>query len=176
MYTSGPRDDGARPTATVRLLRRGSGETFVRLEWTDATAQQLRPGQRLPDVGEEHVYHAQTEGTADFADAACVMLPQQRQAASPGPSITMGDKTTPVDLYYWRAGGGFQVLKASGISTITDTGTAGSGGAVRTKTGWSVVFSVGNAPARTPITFAIWDGAKQHRDGIKYFSLWCEVG
>ncbi|MBM3497517.1 MAG: hypothetical protein FJX74_02495 [Armatimonadetes bacterium] len=176
LHSDGPRDDGARPTATVRLLRRANGEAFVRLEWTDASSQEAEAGARVPDVGAEHVYQQHTRGASQFADAACIMVPQQRAPVSPGPSITMGDKTNPVDLYYWRAGVGFQVLRAAGLSTVTDTNSAGLGGAARVRTGWTVVFAIGKAPAQTPITFAIWDGAKQHRDGIKYFSLWCEVG
>lgn len=66
-------------------------------------------------------------------------------------------------------------MKATGRETPRATGEAISVRAERTAKGWSVAFLVKDLPSGTPIAFAIWDGAKGHRDGVKYYSAWYEV-
>ena len=175
LYADPKTDDGERPTVTAKAGRLNGGEVVVLIHWTDAAADLAPEPVAHPDVGEESVYPRHTEGVDEFADAVCLMLPRERTPHKSYPSIMMGDGESPVDLYFWRAGVGFSVLKAAGMSTVTETETKASGKATRVADGWTVTMSVGDAPPQTPICFGIWDGGKLHRDGLKYFSIWYEV-
>jgi DMSO reductase family type II enzyme heme b subunit len=91
------------------------------------------------------------------------------------PAMMMGEKAGQVTLYYWRADKEFQVLKAHGRSTTQANVEKLNGKAMREGDGWTVVMEIGPLPTRTPLIFAVWDGSKEHRDGLKYFSLWYEI-
>lgn len=175
LYASDPVDDGTRPVAAVRLLRMKDGSVAVRLRWTDSTRNETGSGARFPDGGESHIYPVHNTATDAFCDAACVMVPKTRGAHAIYPSLMMGQADQPVDLYYWRAGAGFELLGAHGRATTASTETAVIGDAARSDGEWTVTFAVPNLTAGTPICFAVWDGAQLHRDGLKYFSLWYEV-
>ncbi|MFB3786998.1 MAG: hypothetical protein ACE15F_11595 [bacterium] len=180
LYADGPFDDGERPATTVRLLRLADQTVVIRIEWTDATVNEFTPGKKYPDVGAEHIYPRHTENTSTFGDAVAVMVPQARGPAVSYPSLMMGETGKPVDIYAWMAGRGFAWMNAHGrASTAFAPGfTPGGvpGQASRAPAGWAVTVSVPGLVEGTPLCFAVWDGAKQHRDGVKYFSLWCEVG
>ena len=49
------------------------------------------------------------------------------------------------------------------------------GTAVRDGDGWTVTLVVPKVSKGTPISFAVWDGARQQRDGLKFYSLWYEA-
>jgi len=176
LYSTDPRDDGERPAASVRLLRLADGALAVRLQWTDATEDLGAASARYPDQGDAKIYKRHTEQAGRFADGACAMVPRRRGSHDHYPSMMMGDAANPVDLFYWRAGLGFQKLRAAGRGTVAKAGQRAEGRASWADGRWSVVFILRQAPARTPICFALWDGAREQRDGLKYFSLWYELG
>jgi len=89
--------------------------------------------------------------------------------------MMMGEAGSPVELYYWRNGKGFQVLDAHGRSSVEKTSSTFQGSAQHDSESWRVVLAIPNVTPETPLCFALWDGAMQHRDGLKYFSLWYEV-
>jgi len=174
LYDDGPLDDGERPSVFVQLLS-NAGDLFVRLSWKDRTAD-AGPGQaRFPDAGDKHIYKEQSERVNRFADAACVMVPQKKGPHVVLPSLMMGEKGEPVQLFYWRDGMGFQLLDAHGRASVAKTDSVLDGRAVRLLDGWAVVMNIGETPAKTSLAFALWDGAKLHRDGVKYYSLWYEL-
>lgn len=187
LYDGDPSDDGQRPTATVKLIRLADKTVVVRCHWTDATEDRVEPGVRFPDAGQQHIYVEHSVATDKFADAFCVMLPKTRGAQASYPLLMMGDTQNPVDLYFWRAGKGFEFLNAHGRTTTAPAGKpvgeAGAhaappdiqGQALREADGWTVVMAIPNATPETPVCFAVWDGAKLHRDGLKFFSLWYEL-
>lgn len=175
LYAPDVRDDGVRPTTAVRLLRLADGALAVRLQWADATQDQGATTARYPDRGDAKIYKRHTEQASRFADGACAMVPRKRGPHDRYPSMVMGDAANPTDLFYWRAGLGFERLRAAGRSTVAKTGQPVEGRARWSEGRWAVVFILRDVPAGTPISFAIWDGSKEHRDGIKYFSLWYEV-
>lgn len=174
LYSGGPFDDGVRPTATVQILRLGDA-AVVRAHWNDPNAN-MGPGTaRRPDVGAAAIYKQHSEDVATFADAFCVMVPSRRGAHDTYPSMIMGDKGQPTELYYWRADKGFQELTARGRTSTQATGKVPQGAVVREADGWTVTMTIPDLEASTPIAFAVWDGANDHRDGLKWFSLWYEV-
>jgi len=175
LYEGDPVDDGARPAAAAAALH-AAGALFVRLRWDDASRSEPLAPEMFPDAGDESIYKAHSRDISGFADAACVMVPKQTGEQAPFPSLMMGEVEAPVDLYYWNLARGFERLEASGRATTTRTGQSFPGAARRTARGWEVVLQLPDLEARTPVSFAIWDGAAGHRDGLKYFTLWYEVG
>lgn len=176
LYVGDVPDDGKRPAAKLRLLRTAGGMLMARIHWEDPSENRVSQGIRRPDSGSEHIYKEETEHTDSFADAFCAMVPKAREAMESYPSLMMGEAGKPVELYYWRAGDGFQVLGAHGRATTGDDGTGSARGAAsREGDGWTLVLELPDVPPGTPIAFAIWDGARGHRNGLKYFSLWYEV-
>lgn len=175
LYADGPFDGGERPRAFARLVRDASGGLHVRLEWDDPAENVPGEGTVYPDGGETHVYKAHTENPGAFADAACVMVPKSRGPAAAYPSMMMGDGENPVDLYFWQAGGGGELLQAHGRSTTEAVPVPAAAHGARTARGWAVAFELPPVEAFTPLCFAIWDGGKDHRDGLKYYSLWYEA-
>jgi hypothetical protein len=175
IHATDPKDSGTRPEARVQLLRRAE-DVVLRLHWSDTTDSQISAGARYPDAGEGHVYKQHSQETNLFSDALCAMVPQLRGPQSIYPSMMMGEGSKPVDLYYWKAGAGFEVLNAHGRTSTAPTGQALQGNARRDPNGWTVTLALPNMTKQTPVCFAIWDGSKEHRDGLKYFSLWYEVG
>jgi DMSO reductase family type II enzyme heme b subunit len=175
LYEGDPVDDGARPAAAVAAAH-AAGAFFLRLRWDDASRSEPLPPEKLPDAGDESIYKAHSRDISGFADAACVMVPKRTGEQAPFPSLMMGDVESPVDLYYWNLARGFERLEAKGRATTTRTGRPFPGAARRTVRGWEIVLQLPDLEARTPVSFAIWDGAAGHRDGLKYFTVWYEVG
>lgn len=175
LYEGDPHDDGERPEAEVRLLRLSDLSVQARIQWQDATPSSPQATTRKVDGGESHIYTEHTNATDQFVDAACIMIPKIRGPHANYPSLMMGDAANEVDMLYWRAGTGFQKLGAHGRAS-TSAQPDGVRGVAAYKDGfWSVVIRIADLPARTPICFALWDGEKLQRDGLKYFSLWYEV-
>lgn len=174
LYEGDPLDDGYRPAARVALIRCPEA-LLVRLTWSDSTESLPKPPERVPDAGQASIYKEYSLDIERFADAACVMVPRPAGPAVTLPSLMMGEKGQPVDLYYWHEVRGCQHLEAAGRSTTTRTGETFPGVAHRLANGWEVVFQLPALPGGTPLAFAVWDGARGQRDGLKYFSLWYEV-
>lgn len=175
LYSNGPSDDGERPKASVRMIRLSSGTILIKLEWLDSSGDNFLNGSRLPDRGEKHIYKSHTVHSDQFGDAACLMIPQSRKSLETYPSMMMGDKSNPVDLFFWQAGRGFSILNAHGRASTQETPRKLMGKSFRHDRGWEIVFSVQDVANATPVCFAIWDGTKDHRDGLKYYSLWYEI-
>ncbi|MEW6233798.1 MAG: hypothetical protein AB1656_00290 [Candidatus Omnitrophota bacterium] len=175
LYSDGPFDDGERPEASVQIVRRQSGDLYVKLQWNDATEDLFRQGDRHPDGGESHIYKTHTSKTDAFGDAACLMVPKSRKPMESYPSMMMGDKANPVDLLFWQAGRGFSLLKAHGRATTEALSAELAGKSYRTPQGWVIIFVLTDAADSIPVCFAIWEGSKAHRDGLKYYSLWYEI-
>jgi DMSO reductase family type II enzyme heme b subunit len=174
LYEGDPVDDGVRPALRVAVTRSSEG-MFVRMRWTDPTDSSPREAETIPDAGETEIYKKQSMDIERFADAACVMVPQAAGAQATLPSLMMGDAGRPVYLYYWNKGRGFERLEAAGRGTTTRTSQLFPGAARRTAEGWEVVFQIPDPPEATPLSFAVWDGDRTHRDGLKYFSVWYEL-
>ncbi len=175
LFETDPRDDGRRPVARVQLQVADS-VLYVRLVWSDSTADSVPAAKRYPDAGEAAIYKRQSELIDKFSDAACVMLPKQSNDAGPLPSLMMGDQTDQVWLYYWRNGRGFERLEAAGRGTTTLNGVSFHGSARYEKGQWVVVFEIPVSQSKnTPMAFAVWNGSQGQRDGLKYYSLWYEV-
>jgi DMSO reductase family type II enzyme heme b subunit len=173
VYSTDAVDDGFRPDAAVRLLR-ANGQINVRVTWTDATVDESTAGETIPDGGDDHAYKKHSQHVDSFADACCIMVP-----ATPGkhdryPSLMMGEDQEPVVIHCFKAGVGFTVTDATGRGT-TKVMDRSKGASIRTDVGWSVVLSLGSLPSHTPLAFAIWDGSREHRDGMKYFTPWYEL-
>lgn len=175
LYPGDPTDDGFRPDASVQLLRLDDSSVVVRAQWNDPTANLAGEGAALPDGGEAHIYKKHSAEVGTFPDAFCVMAPVKRGPHTTYPSMMMGDKQQPVDLYFWKAGIGFQLLGAHGRASTAKTESVLKGRSTREGDQWTVTMLLPNLTPDTPVCFAIWDGAKEQRDGIKYFSLWYEV-
>ncbi len=175
LYADGPFDDGARPEASVRIVQRQTGEVYLKLQWSDSSEDLFERGARYPNSGETHIYKAQTSNTDAFGDAACVMTPTTRAPIDSYPSMMMGDAANPVDLLFWQAGRGFSLLNAHGRASTAATKTELKGKSIRTAQGWEVIFVLTDSVDSLPLCFAIWQGNKQHRDGLKYYSLWYEL-
>lgn len=174
LYEGDPLDDGYRPAARIALMRCAEA-LLVRLTWSDSTESLPKPPERVPDAGQASIYKEHSLDIERFADAACVMVPRPAGPTASPPSLMMGEKGQPVDLYYWHEVRGCQRLEAAGRSTTTRTGETFPGVAHRLANGWEVVFQLPALPDGTPLAFAVWDGARGQRDGLKYFSLWYEV-
>lgn len=175
LYAGGPRDDGHRPSATAQLVRLAGGEVVVRLHWSDSTEDLGGKTRRIADVGEPKIYKPHPVTVSGFADGAAVMVPRRRGPHVTYPSLVMGHAGAPTDLYFWRAGLGFQRLAAAGRGTTRATPSPVRGVAHRRSDGWVVTLSVGPLPRHTPVSFAIFDGHRSHRDGVKYFTVWHEA-
>lgn len=141
---------------------RTSGRLFVKLAWSDSTANTV------------------IKDTDQFLDGAAVQFPVNGQTAT---LHFMGDAANTVNVWHWRADGRTLNLLAKGFGTSTPVPTEGLRSAsVRTGDGWEVVLS---RPLRVkseegadlqgrrtmPIGFAAWDGEKQERDGFKAVTM-----
>lgn len=174
LYDGDPADGGRRPEAFIVLLRSGE-DLLVRLAWEDPTDSSPRPPESIPDAGDRHVYPAHSMDIERFADGACVMVPRARGPRDAFPSLMMGDAADPVDLYYWNRVRGFERLEAGGRGTTSRTGETFPGETERSPGGWTATFRIPDVPGGTPISVGLWDGERDHRDGLKYFSPWYEV-
>jgi hypothetical protein len=175
LYAGDVTDDGFRPDVSVQLLRLDDGFVVVRAQWTDPSANLAGDGTTFPDGGEAHIYKKHSVGVGTFPDAFCAMVPVKRGPHAAYPSMMMGEKKQPVDLCFWKAGTGFQLLGAHGRASTAKTKAPLAGRSVREGDRWTVTMALPNMEPGTPVCFAVWDGAKEQRDGIKYFSLWYEV-
>lgn len=175
LYYGDPLDDDTRPTATVSLIRIASGSLVARLRWTDPARDEAGQGAVYPDAGQSRIYKKHSESANTFADAACIMVPVRRGPAARYPALTMGESAQPVQLFYWRAGLGFQQLGGHGRASTAMTGSPAMGRAVWEDGAWTVTLAIPGMKPRTPISFAIWEGAKEHRDGLKFFTVWHEA-
>ena len=175
IYDGDPQDDGKRPTASIRLCRTTGDDLVIRVNWTDPTEDKRTDAVRYPDAGASHIYEMHSQATDRFPDAFCAMVPVTRGAAKTYPSMMMGSTDNPAELYYWRAGTGFQFLNAHGRASTSETKIAIRGTATRQNDGYVIVMVLPNMSPRTPVCFAIWNGADKQRDGMKYTSLWYEV-
>jgi hypothetical protein len=175
LYAGDTTDDGFRPEVSVQLLRLDDGSIIVRAQWVDPTADRTGDGATYPDGGEAHIYKKHSSDVGTFPDAFCAMVPVKRGPHTAYPSMMMGEKQQPVDLCFWKAGTGFQLLGAHGRASTEETQTPLAGKSVREGDQWTVTMALPNLILGTPICFAVWDGAREQRDGIKYYSLWYEV-
>jgi hypothetical protein len=175
LYEGDVTDDGFRPAVSIQLLRLDDGSVVVRAQWVDPSANLAGEGVTFPDGGEAHIYKKHSVGVGTFPDAFCVMVPVKRGSHAAYPSMMMGEKDQPADLYFWKAGIGFQLLAAHGRASTEKTKTPLAGEAVHEGDRWTVTMALPNMEPGTPVCFAVWDGAREQRDGIKYFSLWYEV-
>lgn len=149
-------DEGGPATLRVQALA-GRGHLALRLAWKDKNEDGIDPRR-----------------TDRFADAVAVQLP-----ARPGrllPYIGMGEPGNPATLWFWRAGGGPELLAAKGFGTLAPlAGDAPETDVVYSGGEWVVVLR-SRLPTNTgsplPIAFAVWDGAVQGRDGRKWMSAW----
>lgn len=174
LFDGDPLDGGERPAADIRLCRLND-RLVIRVHWTDSTEDKTSDVPRYPDGGDAHIYHRHSNAVDEFHDAFCVMIPITRGPTQSYPSLMMGSIDTPVELYYWKGGSGFKILNAHGRASTSETGTMFKGVAQYGNSNYIVTMILTNVPPKTPVCFAIWDGAKQQRDGMKYFSLWYEV-
>lgn len=172
LYDTDPRDDGHRPRASIQLLRADT-TLYVRLVWEDATVDSIPMAKRYVDGGDSAIYKRQSEVIDRFRDAACVMMPRAQTAVTP--SLVMGDVNHPVALYYWRNGEGFVTGTAAGRGSTALSTTVFAGHARHANDQWQVIFAVPMTQTPQPLAIALWDGSRQHRDGLKYYSLWYEV-
>jgi hypothetical protein len=174
LYEGDPMDDGERPEVRVSVVRGGGGMAF-RLRWTDPTESRPQGLERVPDAGDPSIYKAHSQDLERFADAACVMVPREPGPRAAFPALMMGEKGAPVELYYWHLVRGFERLEAAGRGTTTRTGESFPGAFRRSAAGWEAVFILPDLPAGTPVSFAVWDGDRDQRDGLKFFSVWYEL-
>ena len=162
-------------TTTVRTLHVRAAQTsdrlYVRLEWSDATAD--RNASRI----------------RSFADAAAIQVPVNTSARPP---IAMGSTRNLVNVWYWSAPVGTQELLAGGPGTtttfpspqvqVTSDRLAASGGE-DSDAHWATVFARDLQPGgenRTAIdgstdvdvAFGVWNGSAMERSGRKAVSGW----
>jgi hypothetical protein len=173
LFDTDPKDDGSRPSASMQLIRQDT-LLYLRLTWSDATVDSIPAAKRYADTGEPEVYKRQSEVIDRFRDAACVMISRERMDGV-NPSLVMGDLTHPVTLYYWRNGEGFVTGTAAGRGSTTMSTASFPGHASHQAGEWRLVFSIPMKGDSMPLALAIWDGSKDHRDGLKYYSLWYEA-
>jgi DMSO reductase family type II enzyme heme b subunit len=99
------------------------------------------------------------------------MVPHEWQGPA-FPSLQMGDKRNPVDLYYWSAARGGEEMTATGRTTPAPTGKKVRHHARHGDGQWVVLFEIPDRVDGWPVAFAVWDGHNQDRDGRKAFSPW----
>jgi hypothetical protein len=173
LFETDRRDDGYRPSAFMQVLKADT-ILLVRLVWQDATIDSIPEAKTYADVGEPEVYKRQSEVIDKFRDAACIMVPRQQRDGT-YPSLIMGDAGHPVTLYYWRNDEGFAIGSAAGRGSTAMTNELFTGIASHDDGKWHVVFGIPIHTESMPIAIALWDGSREHRDGLKYYSLWYEV-
>lgn len=174
LYQSEPPAQPTPPSAEVRVLR-ASSKLLLRLSWSDDTADVPRaPEAGRGEAGTPDLIDKQpTALTAEFSDAAAVMLPEN-WAGPAFPSLVMGDEKSAALLYQWTASRGTDVVRANGRATTRRLGQPFPSKAVRDEGRWTVTLEVPAPPleAGYPIAFALWDGHRGDRDGMKFFSVW----
>jgi hypothetical protein len=172
VYQTEPTTPRPAPRLEACALRAG-GKLFLRLRWEDATrnAPQAPPRKTgeagVPDV----IYKRPTSETSTFADAAAVMVPERWTGPGP-PSLMMGDAKNPVRLFYWNASRGAEEMSATGRATPQPSGQPFQHRAGYADGYWDLTVALPDQADGTPVAFAVWDGAHNDRDGLKFFSVW----
>jgi hypothetical protein len=172
VYQTEPPISGKIPELEVRAVR-AEGKLVIRLEWDDTTKNAPEaPPRKTGEGGEpEKLYKRPTGETSQFADAAAVMVPENW--TGPGfPSLQMGDAKNPVRLFYWNASRGAEELTATGRTTTKASGRTFAHRAEYAADKWRVTLELPEQADGAPVAFAIWDGASDDRDGLKFFSIW----
>ena len=172
VYQTEPPFTGKIPALDVRALR-SEGKLIVRLEWDDATKNAPEaPPRKTGEAGDpDKLYKRPTGETSHFPDAAAVMIPEEWKG--PGfPSLQMGDAKNPVRIFYWNASRGAEELAASGRATPKPSGRTFDHRADYAADKWRVTLELPHQADGTPVAFAVWDGASEDRDGLKFFSIW----
>jgi len=158
IYQTEPVLDLPVPALEVRAVR-AEGKVFFRLQWTDATKNApAAPEKKTGEGGEpEKLYKRPTGATNAFPDAAAVMVPEKWSGPA-FPALLMGDKSTPVRLFYWNASRGAEELKASGRATPERVGRALAHRARYSEGKWTLTLETAETPDGYPLAFAVWDG------------------
>jgi hypothetical protein len=172
VYQTEPPFEGRIPGLEVRVLR-AEGKFMARLEWDDATKNAPEAPPRLTgEAGDpEKLYKRPTTATSLFADAAAIMVPDNWTGPE-FPSLQMGDAKNPVHIFYWNASRGAEEMTASGRTTTKSAGRPVACQAEHSEDKWHVTLELPEQPDGTPIAFAVWNGASNDRDGLKFFSIW----
>jgi hypothetical protein len=172
VYQTEPATSRPAPALEARAIRVG-GKLFVRLHWEDATrnAPQAPPRKTGAAGVPEVIYKRPTGETSTFADAAAIMVPE-RWTGPAFPSLVMGDAKNPVRLFYWNASRGAEELSATGRATPKPSGRAFGHRAEYADGHWALTAALPDKADGTPVAFAVWDGAHNDRDGLKFFSVW----
>lgn len=174
VYPSEPTPRGDLPKCKVQAIRSGNQIAF-RLHWQDAASDlPVAPEAKVGDGGGEpkHLYRRPTSHPNAFSDAVAIMVPD-RWSGPAFPSLMMGAAKEPVTLYYWSATRGGSVLTASGRTTVAPmAGAKLEHRAVYDAGAWTLTLLLPNQPDGYPVSFAIWDGARGDRDGLKFYTVW----
>jgi DMSO reductase family type II enzyme heme b subunit len=169
IYQTEPALTRSIPACQVRALR-AAKSIYLRIRWDDATKNAPRAAH--PRTSEaKHLPRRPTEHTSAFADAAAVMVPKNWTGPR-FPSLLMGDKKAPADLYYWNASRGADKLTASGRATPQPVGQSFPYRARHDGTAWVLTLAIPDVQDGYPVAFAFWDGQHGDRDGLKFFSVW----
>jgi hypothetical protein len=172
VYQTEPSAPRPAPALEARALRAG-GKLFLRLRWQDATKDAPEAPPRKTGTGgvPEVIYKRPTGATSAFADAAAVMVPETW--TGPGfPSLMMGDPKAPVRIFYWNASRGAEELSAAGRATPKPSGRTFAHRAEYADGHWTLTAALPDQAEGSPLAFAVWDGAHNDRDGLKFFSVW----
>ena len=172
IYQTEPAVDRPVPSLEVRVARSGD-KTVFRLQWSDATSNApAAPEKKVAEGGDPaKLYKRPTRETNAFPDAAAVMVPEKWTGPA-FPALLMGDRSTPVRLYYWNASRGAEELKASGRATPEASGRTLTHRARYADGKWTLTLETPEMPDGYPLAFAVWDGQFGDRDGLKFFSIW----
>ncbi len=173
IYQSEPRDDRPAPALDVSALH-ARGRLVLRLAWDDATrnAPQAPPTKPTAHGQPERFYKRPTGATSQFPDAAAVMVPDNWNGPA-FPSLMMGDAEHTATLFYWNATRGTAALTARGrVTPQPIRGVTVAHRASHADGRWTLTLDLPAQPAGYPLAFAVWDGAHQDRDGLKFFSIW----
>jgi hypothetical protein len=172
IYQTEPAIDRPVPSLEVRAARSGD-KTVFRLQWSDSTNNApAAPKRKVAEGGDPpKLYKRPTGETNAFPDAAAVMVPEKWTGPA-FPALLMGDRSTPVRLYYWNASRGAEELKASGRATPESVGHTLAHRARYADAKWTLTLETPEPPDAYPVAFAVWDGQFGDRDGLKFFSIW----
>lgn len=159
------------PVVEVRVAR-AEGKLLVHLSWRDPSGD-IASLAAPPDTPPEKRQRKElTAATARFFDAVAVMFPVASTGGLFPPSLQMGDSGGPVTIYYWNASRGAMRMEAHGRGTTRRTGQSFLARGVYGAGRWRVTLELPDLPAGVPLSFAVWNGGQQDRDGRKYFSVW----
>ena len=75
-------------------------------------------------------------------------------------------------LFYWNASRGAEEMSATGRATPKPTGRTFAHRAEYADGKWALTAALPDQADGTPVAFAVWDGAHNDRDGLKFFSVW----